>query len=176
MKLSVKNSEIELVLGDITESDTEAIVNAANHHLQLGAGVAGAIDRKGGPIIQKECNAIGGGPVGSAAITSGGNLNAKYVIHAVGPRMGEGDEELKLENATISSLKVADENDIATITFPAISTGVFGFPIDACAKIMLGAAHNYLQGSTGIQKIVFALFDEASCKVFQKEFEKGLIE
>ena len=171
MKLSLQNSEIELVLGDITESDTEAIVNAANHHLQLGAGVAGAIDRKGGPVIQKECNAIGGCQVGSAAITSGGNLKAKYVIHAVGPRMGEGDEDRKLESATISSLKVADENNIVSITFPAISTGVFGFPIGACAKIMLGAVHQYLLGSTGIKRVVFALFDSNSHEVFQKEFK-----
>jgi len=174
MNLLVNKSEIELVLGDITESDTDAIVNAANQHLILGAGVAGAIKSKGGSIIQKECDAIGHCPVGSAVITSGGNLKAKYVIHAVGPRMGEGDEDQKLENATINSLKVADENQMVSLTFPAISTGVFGFPLNACAKIMIGTVHQYLQGSTGIKKVVFALFDSNSHEVFQKELEKIL--
>jgi len=112
MKLRVNNSEIELVQGDITESDTDAIVNAANSQLVLGAGVAGAIRTKGGPAIQEECNAIGHCPVGGAVITSGGNLKARHVIHAVGPRQGEGNEEEKLKNATLSSLKVAEKNNL----------------------------------------------------------------
>ncbi|MEE8268629.1 MAG: macro domain-containing protein, partial [Nitrospinaceae bacterium] len=98
MKLQVNQSEIELVQGDITESDTDAIVNAANSQLTLGAGVAGAIRSKGGPSIQEECNAIGHCPVGGAVITGGGNLKARHVIHTVGPRQGEGDEETKLKN------------------------------------------------------------------------------
>ncbi len=93
MEILVNKTEIKLILGDISESATTAIVNAANSHLILGAGVAGAISRKGGPDVQEECNAIGHCPVGEAVVTSGGNLRAKYVIHAVGPRMGEGDEE-----------------------------------------------------------------------------------
>jgi O-acetyl-ADP-ribose deacetylase (regulator of RNase III) len=172
MKLQVNQSEIELVQGDITESDTDAIVNAANSQLILGAGVAGAIRTKGGPSIQEECNAIGHCPVGGAVITSGGNLNARHVIHAVGPRQGEGDEEEKLKNATLNSLKVADQNHLKSITFPAISTGIYGFPIDACARIMLTTTKEYLTGTTKIERIVFALFDEKSFNAFNERANK----
>jgi O-acetyl-ADP-ribose deacetylase (regulator of RNase III) len=172
MKLQVHQSEIELVQGDITESDTDAIVNAANSQLILGAGVAGAIRTKGGPSIQEECNAIGHCPVGGAVITSGGNLNARHVIHAVGPRQGEGDEEEKLKNATLNSLKVADQNHLKSITFPAISTGIYGFPTDACARIMLTTTKEYLTGTTKIERIVFALFDEKSFNAFKERANK----
>ncbi len=172
MKFQVNNSEIELIQGDITESGTDAIVNAANDQLILGAGVAGAIRSKGGPSIQEECNAIGYCPVGGAVITGGGNLKARHVIHAVGPRQGEGDEEAKLKNATLNSLKVADQNNLKSITFPAISTGIFGFPLDACARIMLTTAKEYLTGSTGLQHVVFALFDEKSFKAFEDQLKK----
>ena len=166
MKLQVNQSEIELMQGDITESDTDAIVNAANSQLILGAGVAGAIRSKGGPSIQEECNAIGHCPVGRAVITGGGNLKARHVIHAVGPRQGEGDEEAKLKNATLNSLRVADQNNLKSIAFPAISTGIFGFPLDACARIMLTATHDYLSGNTNIGRVVFVLFDDTSFKAF----------
>ncbi len=172
MKLRVNNSEIELVQGDITESDTDAIVNAANSQLVLGAGVAGAIRTKGGPAIQEECNAIGHCPVGGAVITSGGNLKARHVIHAVGPRQGEGNEEEKLKNATLSSLKVAEENNLKSITFPAISTGVYGFPLDACARIMLTTVKEYLSGPTKIERVVFALFNNQSFKAFKDQLKK----
>ena len=171
MKLQVNHSEIELVQGDITESDTDAIVNAANSQLILGAGVAGAIRAKGGPSIQEECNAIGHCPVGGAVITGGGNLKARHVIHAVGPRQGEGDEETKLKNATLNSLKVADQNNLKSITFPAISTGIFGFPLDACARIMLTTTQEYLTGNTNIERVVFALFDDKSLKAFGNQIK-----
>jgi O-acetyl-ADP-ribose deacetylase (regulator of RNase III) len=169
MKLQVNQSEIELMQGDITESDTDAIVNAANSQLILGAGVAGAIRSKGGPSIQEECNAIGHCPVGRAVITGGGNLKARHVIHAVGPRQGEGDEEEKLKNATLNSLKVAEENNLKSITFPAISTGIFGFPLDACARIMLTVTKEYLTGTTNIERVVFALFDDKSFQAFEDQ-------
>jgi O-acetyl-ADP-ribose deacetylase (regulator of RNase III) len=172
MKLQVNQSEIELVQDDITESDTDAIVNAANSHLVLGAGVAGAIRNKGGPSIQEECNAIGNCPVGGAIITGGGNLKARHVIHAVGPRQGEGDEEAKLKNATLNSLKVADDNHLNSITFPAISTGVYGFPLDACARIMLTTTKEYLSGATKIERVLFALFDDKSLKAFEDQLKK----
>ncbi len=172
MKLQVNQSEIELVQGDITESDTDAIVNAANSQLILGAGVAGAIRSKGGPSIQEECNAIGHCPVGGAVITGGGNLKARHVVHAVGPRQGEGDEEEKLKNATLNSLKVADQNNVKSITFPAISTGIYGFPLDACARIMLTTVKEYLSGTTIIERVVFALFDDKSFKAFKDQLEK----
>jgi O-acetyl-ADP-ribose deacetylase (regulator of RNase III) len=172
MKLQVNNSEIELVQGDITESDTDAIVNAANSQLILGAGVAGAIRAKGGPSIQEECNAIGHCPVGGAVITGGGNLNARHVIHAVGPRHAEGDEEKKLKNATLNSLKVANQNHLKSITFPAISTGIYGFPIDACARIMLTTTKEYLTGTTNIERVVFVLFDSESLKACEDQMKK----
>ncbi len=172
MKLQVNNSKIELVQGDITESDTDAIVNAANSQLVLGAGVAGAIRSKGGPSIQEECNAIGHCHVGGAVITGGGKLKARHIIHAVGPRQGEGDEEAKLKNATLNSLKVADQNNLKSITFPAISTGIFGFPLDACARIMLTTTKEYLTGATKIERVIFALFDEKSLKTFEAQLKK----
>jgi len=172
MKINVaKNRVIELCQGDIIEMETQAIVNAANAGLILGGGVAGAIRRKGGLSIQGECNKIGGTFVGGAVITGGGNLKAKYVIHAVGPRMGEGNEDEKLRNATLNSLKLADKKKIKSISFPAISTGIFGFPIDRCSKIMIQTAIEYLKGQTQIEKIIFCLFDALSYNIFAKELQ-----
>ncbi len=172
MKASVGNHVLELRDGDITEMDTDAIVNAANAQLVLGGGVAGAIRRKGGPTIQAECNKIGGASVGGAAITTAGNLKAKHVIHAVGPRMGEGNEDEKLKNATLNSLKLADENNLKSISFPAISAGIFGFPIKRCAEIMLKTTIEYLKGETGLEKVVFCLFGHDSYEVFADRLER----
>lgn len=172
MKVNVGKSVLELVDGDITEMDTDAIVNAANAQLVLGGGVAGAIRRKGGPEIQAECNKIGGTFVGGAVITTAGKLKAKHVIHAVGPRMGEGDEDRKLKNATLNSLKVADQNNLKSISFSAISAGIFGFPIKQCAKIMIKTAIEYLEGETGLERVVFCLFGRDSYEVFAKQLEK----
>ncbi len=174
MKVNVGNSVLELVEGDITEMQTEAIVNAANAQLVLGGGVAGAIRRKGGPQIQEECNKIGGTFVGGAVITGGGNLKAKYVIHAVGPRMGEGKEDEKLKNATLNSLKLADEETIKSISLPAISTGVFGFPIQRCAEIMLQTVVDYLKGQTGVEKVIFCLFGRDSYEVFANQLKQEI--
>jgi O-acetyl-ADP-ribose deacetylase (regulator of RNase III) len=172
MKVNINNHVLELLDGDLTEMDTDAVVNAANAQLILGGGVAGAIKRKGGPEIQAECNKIGGTFVGGAVITTGGNLKAKHVIHAVGPRMGEGNEDQKLKNATLNSLKVADENNLKSISFPAISTGIFGFPIGRCAEIMLTTTIDYLKGQTGLEKVVFCLFGRDSYEVFANQLEK----
>lgn len=169
MKIEIGKSFIELVQGDITEMDTEAIVNAANAQLQLGSGVAGAIRRKGGPAIQEECNKIGGIFVGGVVITTGGNLKAKYVIHAIGPMMGEGDEDNKLRNATFNSLKLADEKGIKSISFPAISTGIFGYPLERCAKVMLNTTIEYLKSeTTRLERVVFCLYTPADYAVFEK--------
>ncbi len=151
--------------------DTDAIVNAANAQLILGGGVAGAIRRKGGLIIQEECNKIGSTFVGGAVITTGGDLKAKYVIHAVGPRMGEGNEDEKLKNAIMNSLKIMDEYKLKAIAFPAISTGIFGYPIERCAKIMISNAKNYLMGDTQIESIKFCLFTTSDYKIFEKELK-----
>jgi len=167
LKKTINQSVIELIDGDITEQETDAIVNAANEHLVLGGGVAGAIRRKGGPKIQEECNIKGGTYVGGAVITTGGNLKAKHVIHAVGPRMGEGDEDVKLNHATINSLKVAEDQGLNSIAFPAISTGIFGFPIDRCAKVMLNATISYLKEHSKLKKVVFVLWGQEDYKVFE---------
>ena len=171
MQLKINGSEIHLVQGDITELDTDAIVNAANRELILGAGVAGAIRRKGGPQIQIECDLIGGTFVGGAVMTTGGKLKARHVIHAVGPRMGEGGEDEKLRNATLNSLKLADAKGVRTLAFPAISTGVFGFPVDRCAAIMLATTVEYLRGVTQVEKVVFCLFDKETLFRFENELK-----
>ena len=172
MKVIIANSVLELLEGDITEMTTDAIVNAANAQLILGGGVAGAIRKKGGPQIQAQCDTIGGTFVGGAVITTGGNLKAKYVIHAVGPRMGEGDEDEKLKNATLSSLKLADERKLRSIAFPAISAGIFGFPIERCARIMLQTAINHLRGATSLEKVAFCLFGKTAFDVFEKQLKE----
>lgn len=172
MQMTINRRMLELVEGDITEQTTDAIINAANSALILGAGVAGAIRSMGGPAIQAECDKIGGCPVGGAVITTGGNLKAKHVIHAVGPRMGEGDEDTKLRNATHNSLKVADDNGLKSITFPAISTGIFGFPVERCAEIMLSTAIDYLRGKTNLQKVVFCLFGQAAFETFETTLQR----
>jgi len=173
MKWTINGKQLVLVQGDITEMDTDAIVNAANKNLILGAGVAGAIRTKGGATIQEECNRIGGAPVGGAAITTGGDLKARYVIHAVGPRMGEGDEDRKLADATRNSLKLANEKGLASITFPAISTGIFGFPKDRCARIMLTTvAETLKKEDTSLEEVVFCLWGEETLEVFQNQAEE----
>jgi O-acetyl-ADP-ribose deacetylase (regulator of RNase III) len=173
MEVNIQGHILQLVQGDITEMQTDAIVNAANAHLILGGGVAGAIRKKGGPKIQEECNKIGGTFVGGTVITTAGSLKAKHVIHAVGPQMGEGDEDQKLINATLNSLKLADEHNLKSISFPAISTGIFGFPIQRCAEIMLRTTINYLKGKTSLEKVVFCLFGQDSYKVFENQLKDG---
>lgn len=168
MQKRINETIIELTRGDITEMDTDAIVNAANHRLILGGGVAGAIARKGGHAIQEECNRIGGTFVGGAVITTGGKLRARHVIHAVGPMMGEGNEDDKLMNATRNTLKVADENELKSVAFPAISTGIFGYPMDRCAKIMVRTTVDYVRAGTHLERIVFCLFTEDAKKIFEK--------
>ena len=168
----IGHGAVHLKLGDITKMKVDAIVNPANDRLILGGGVAGAIARAGGPTIQEECNRIGGTFVGGAVITSGGNLPAMYVIHAVGPRMGEGNEDEKLKNATTNSLKVAEEYDITSIAFPAISTGIFGYPVDRCAEIMLKICMDYLNKNGKVKDIYFCLWDNSTYEVFLKSLKE----
>ena len=173
MKWTIHGKQLVLLQGDITEMGTDAIVNAANKDLILGAGVAGAIRSKGGPSIQEECNRIGGVPVGGAAITTGGDLKARYVIHAVGPRMGEGDEYQKLADATRNSLNLVQEEGLKSIAFPAISTGIFGFPKDRCARIMLSTvAETLREEETTLKEVIFCLWGEETMQVFQNEAEE----
>ena len=167
MKTTINNTDLELIQADITDQTTDAIVNAANAALQLGGGVAGAIRRRGGPEIQEECNRVGGTHVGGAIITTAGNLPAKYVIHAVGPIHGDDHADEKLKDATLNSLIVADKNRLKSIAFPAISTGIYGFPKDRCATIMLSTAIAYLEGPTGLERVIFCLYDHKTLEIFE---------
>jgi O-acetyl-ADP-ribose deacetylase (regulator of RNase III) len=171
MKVKINKSVLELTQGDITDQTTDAIVNAANAALQMGGGVAGAIRRRGGPAIQEECNRIGGTHVGGAVITTGGKLAAKHVIHAVGPRHPEEHEDAKLKDATLNALLLADKNRLKSIAFPAISTGIFGFPKDRCATIMLSTTIAYLEGPTKLERVVFCLYDNRTLEIFERALQ-----
>jgi O-acetyl-ADP-ribose deacetylase len=159
--------------GDITEMDVDAIVNAANNDLKLGAGVAGAIHRKGGDAIQEECDAIGSIPVGYAAMTGGGNLKARHVLHAASMGLGGIRTTAKtLKTSTGHCLRLACEHKFKTIAFPAIGTGVSGFPMEDCAQIMLQEAAQHLRGTTSIETVYFVLFDGAAKDVFEQTWQK----
>jgi len=171
--ITMNNTTLELVEGDITELDVEAIVNAANVNLVLGGGVAGAIKRRGGPSIQEECRRIGSTPTGTAVITGAGKMKFKHIIHAVGPKMGEGDEDRKLASAVRSSLALADRHGLKSVAIPAISTGNYGFPIERCARILLTEVHRYLQGGTKLQRVIVVLWDDPTYKSFARELRRG---
>jgi len=161
---------IEILQGDLTDMDTDAIVNAANNDLQLGGGVAGAIRRKGGPRIQAECDEIGMIPLGGAAITSGGKLKARHVIHAASMELGGRTSALTLRSSTAHSLRIATQNRLKTIAFPAVGTGIAGFPLRECAEIMLREAVRLLEGKTTLEKIYFVLYDQEALAAFQEAF------
>ncbi|MBN2244918.1 MAG: macro domain-containing protein [Candidatus Aminicenantes bacterium] len=164
-------SRIKLIKGNIALLDVDAIVNAANKSLILGGGVAGAIRSLGGPSIQEECDQIGPIKVGEAVITHGGRLKARHVIHAAGPVYGEGDEEQKLERATINSLTIAYKLKFKDIAFPAISTGIFHFPLKRCSEIMLASSFHFVSTHKYPLEIYYCLFDTAALNVFESTFE-----
>lgn len=169
----IGKKRIVLVKDDITERAVDAIVNAANSNLKHGGGVAGAIVRKGGDIIQEESDKIGFCPVGQAVLTTGGRLKAPWVIHAVGPRMGEGDEDNKLRSTINSVLRLASEKGFRSISVPAISAGIFGFPKDRCAQILVEETVNFLKGhpETSLEVVEFCILDDEAYKYFKKEIE-----
>jgi len=161
-------AKIELRQGDLTEADVDAIVNAANNDLMLGGGVAGAIRVKGGPTIQQECARIGTIALGEAAITGAGRLRARHVIHAASMRLGESTSEANLRAATRNSLMRANENALKTIAFPAIGTGIAGFPIEQCAQVMLEEVRKHINATTTLEWVEFVLFDRRSLEVFER--------
>jgi O-acetyl-ADP-ribose deacetylase (regulator of RNase III) len=168
---------IQIVRGDITIEDVDAIVNAANEHLQHGGGVAHMISRQGGSAIQKESDAWiqehGRVSHTDPAWTSGGRLPAKYVIHAVGPVWGDGDEDKKLEAAVTGSLRVADELTCTSLALPAISTGIFGFPKDRAAGIIFSAIENYFasHSSSQVRIIKLVLYDQPTVDIFLQSWQ-----
>lgn len=165
-------ARIVIQQGDLTEMDTDAIVNAANNDLLLGGGVAGAIRRKGGDEIQRECNEIGSIPVGGAAITAGGKLKARYVIHAASMELGGRTTAQALRSSTVHSLRIARERCLKTIAFPAVGTGIAGFPLETCAEIMLREAAQHLSGKTSLETIYFVLFDEEARQAFERAWRR----
>lgn len=168
-------ARIEARLLDITLARVDAIVNAANEGLQLGSGVAGAIRRRGGQSIQEECDRIGACAIGEAVVTGAGNLPARWVIHAVGPtwRGGEEGEEIALASAVLAALSRAEEIGARSVALPAISTGVFDFPVERAAEIAVAAATSFGRTAESLQRIVFCLYDERSFEIFRKELERA---
>jgi O-acetyl-ADP-ribose deacetylase len=171
--ITMNNTVLELLEGDITDQQVEAIVNAANEKLALGGGVAAAIRKSGGPSIQEECNRIGGTPVGTAVVTGAGKLPFKHIIHAVGPRWGDGDEDRKLSSAVRSAMALADRHGLKSIALPAISSGNFGFPMERAARVTLTEIHRYLQGGTRLQRVAVVLYDEPTWTTFARELRRG---
>ena len=174
MKVNVQKSILEIVQGDITQQDTEAIGNAANSALAGGGGVDGAIHRAGGPSMMSELRAkYKGCPTGSAVITSGGNLKAKYVIHAVGPRYsGSPKDPDLLSGAYRRSLELCTQNKISSIAFPSISTGIYGYPVEEASRIALKTAMDYLKDHPEIKLVRFVLFDSKTFDVYEKATKK----
>lgn len=176
-ELKLNNDKIvRLVKGDITERKVDVIVNAANSYLKHGAGVAGAIVRKGGSIIQQESDKMGYVLVGSAVITTSGKLPCNAVIHTVGPRMGQGNEDKKLRTAVQSCLRLATDKGFKSISMPAISSGIFGFPMDRCAKILLEETKSFLENNhnnTSLEVIEFCIFDDETLGYFKTEFDNS---
>jgi len=164
------STKIHFSQGDITEMDVDAIVNAANNDLILGGGVAGAIRRKGGAKVGEECEHIGKIQVGEAAITTGGNLKARYVIHAASMTLGWPTTPEALRASTRNSLRRAEEKGLKSIAFPAVGTGNAGFPLDQCARTMLGEVLDRLKSETSLENIHFVLYDDAALKVFQETY------
>lgn len=165
-------SKVTIRQGDLTQAKADAIVNAANNDLILGGGVAGAIRTKGGPSIQEECRHIGPIRIGEAAITGAGKLPARHVIHAASMELGGYTSEQGLRESTRNSLLRAKENGLESIAFPAIGTGIAGFPMERCAEVMLKEIRAHLIGETSLKQIDIVLHDSAALKVFERTFAK----
>ena len=172
IRISNYKKVIRLIKGDITEQNVDVIVNPANSFLKHGGGVAGAIVRKGGNIIQIESDRIGFVPVGSSVITSSGKLPCNAIIHTVGPKMGEGDEDFKLSKSINSSLSLASDKGYTGISIPAISSGIFGFPKDRCADILLDETIKFLTNNKiTLRLIEFCILDDETLFHFKMKFK-----
>jgi O-acetyl-ADP-ribose deacetylase (regulator of RNase III) len=168
----INGKQLRIVRGDLTEARVDAIVNAANEQLVLGGGVAGAIARRGGPAIQAACDGLGPIRTGEAVLTTGGDLPARHVIHAAGPRGGQPEADRLLADAVANSLRVAEAHGLASIAFPAISTGIFGYPLESCARILTRTAADWLRDpSHALGEIRVVLFDEPAYLAFRAELE-----
>ncbi len=180
MQVIINKTRLSLIQGDITRQGTDAIVNAANSSLMGGGGVDGAIHRAGGPAILEECKKIvqkqGRLPTGKAVMTTGGHLSAAHVIHTVGPiwRGGQSAEPELLASAYKESLALAAAAGLKTISFPSISTGAYGYPVDSAADVALRTVIRFLEKNTSLEEVVFVLFDHRTCEVYIEELERLL--
>lgn len=162
-EIPIGNARLQFIVGDITAQDTEAVVNAANSQLAPGGGVAGAIHRVAGPGLWEECRKLGGCETGQAKISGGHDLPNRYVVHTVGPvYSGSKNDAVLLESCYVNSLKTADKNGVRSISFPALSTGIFGYPVDKAAYVAIKAIKKYLEGDTGIELVRMVLYDKGS--------------
>jgi len=166
-------TSVHIERGDLTTYAVDAIVNAANNDLMLGGGLAGAIARRGGPSIQAECTAHGPVRVGEAALTTGGNLPAKYVIHQASMALGGRTTAKALTSSTLAVLRIAEDNpDIRSLAFPAVGTGIAGFDLQRCAEIMLGQVKAHLAAGSKLTDVHFVLFDDRACEIFRRQWQK----
>ena len=178
MEVVIKNSVLRLIQGDITEQSTDAIVNAANSSLMGGGGVDGAIHRAGGPAILDECKKIraekGRLPAGQAVITTGGRLPARYVIHTVGPiwHGGSANEAQILASAYKESLALAVQHNLTSISFPSISTGAYGYPLEEAAQVALKTVTDFLQQGTSLKQVAFVLFDQRTFSAYRQALKE----
>jgi len=172
LEIIVSKKKLKIIEGNIALQAADAIVNAANKSLLLGGGVAGAIRQYGGPSIQAECNRIGPIETGDAVMTNAGNLTAKYVIHAVGPVYGEGSEEEKLAQVTLNCLRLAEKKRLKSIIFPAVSTGIFRFPMQICSEIMLQTTYDFLENNDFPEEISFCLYGKMAYNLFFQTLSK----
>ena len=179
VQITINRAKLSIIQGDITRQTTDAIVNAANSGLMGGGGVDGAIHHAGGPAILEECKQVvarqGRLPTGKAVMTTGGNLKARYVIHTVGPVWGGGgkDEAARLANAYRESLKLAAAGKLASISFPSISTGVYGYPVDKAARVALEAIVSFLRESvTTVKEVVMVLFDSRTFTAYAEALQE----
>jgi O-acetyl-ADP-ribose deacetylase (regulator of RNase III) len=169
---TIQNTQINLVLGDITDLDIEAFVYDIKSNLKLGSGYGGAIAVRGGPSVQEELDKIGELEVGKAVVTTAGNLKTSYIIHAVGPKYHEEDEDAKMKSTVEAALRLADEQKIKRIAFPPLGTGMYFFPLDKCARIMTATVKEYLEkNASGIEEVLFCMLDSREQGPFAKELE-----
>lgn len=171
VETEINNCTVEIFERDIVWMEVDAIVNSTTPDLKMEVGLSGEIARVGGPKIQEECKRVGSVSVGDAIITNGGELKARYVIHAVGPQMGEGEEDEKLRKTMQNCLELAEKYGLKSVAFPAISTGRFRIPLDRSARIMLQTAVPYVKGNTGLERLVFCVFGKDNFQVFHNELQ-----
>jgi O-acetyl-ADP-ribose deacetylase (regulator of RNase III) len=174
MSWQIDGVTLDVIEGDLTTQEVDAIVNAANNDLQLGGGVAGAIARAGGPEIQRECDRIGSIVVGDAAITGGGKLKARYVIHAASMHLGGRTTADALRKSTRRSLEIARDHQLRSIAFPAVGAGIARFPLDECARIMIEEAVIHARAGTSLRDVRFVLFGDEAEAAFRREAERQL--